>query len=69
MIVKPPRECKRDSACKIGKNNLKFFLALKVNIDLQNMRIKRNLVRFDQKLLPASLIMHVSISELHAQWH
>ena len=67
MIGKPPRECKRDSACKFGKNSLKVFLALKVNIDLQNMSIQRNLVRFDQKLLPASLIMHVPISELYAQ--
>jgi len=57
-----------------------FFFALKVNIYLQSMRIKHRLARFDQKTcifvmflcavcLPSSLIMHVPISELHAQWH
>ena len=54
------------------------FCALKVNIYFQNMSIKRRLARFDKKdvyipcvcvcaaCLPASLIRHVPISELHA---
>jgi len=53
---------------------------LKVNIYLQNMSINRRLARFDQEnmyslcflcaaCLPASLIMHVPISKLYAQWH
>ena len=51
---------------------------MKVNIYLQNMSC--GLARFDQikvylycflcaACLPTSLIMHVPISELHAQWH
>ena len=61
-------------------NGIISFFALKVNIYLQNMSIKRCLVRFDQKnmyfhyflcatCLRASLIMHVPVSEVHAQWH
>ena len=55
-----------------------FFLS----ISLQTMSIKRRLTWFDQKqhvyfrcffvcvaCLPVSLIMHVLISEVHAQWH
>jgi hypothetical protein len=66
------------------------FFALKVNINLQNMYIKRRLERFDQitcifvvlffvcvflgfflsaVCLQASLIKHVPVFELHAQWH
>ena len=37
---------KSDSACKFGNF---FFFALKVNIYLQNISIKRRLARFDQK--------------------
>jgi hypothetical protein len=46
-----------------------FFLpALKVNINLQIMRIKRVFSLFLCAVcLPASLIMHVPISELLAQ--
>ena len=59
----------------------KVFFVLKVNINLQNMSIKHCLARLDQKTciavvfyvcaacLPASLIMHVSISELHVKWY
>jgi len=63
-------------ACKFGKFFYSvFFFALKVNIYLKNMRIKRRLARFYQKnvyfrcflcaaCLPASLIIHVPNSEL-----
>ena len=61
----------RDSTCKLG-NLFKSFFALKVNIYLQNMSIKRRLARFAQKrvfslflcaaCLPASLVMHVPIT-------
>ena len=58
----------------------KWFFVLKVNIYLQNMSMKGRLARFDQKTCvfvvflctacpPASLIMHVPISEVHARWH
>ena len=67
----------RDSTCKFGIL-FKSFFALKVNIYLQNMSIKRRLARFDQKrvfslflcaaCLPVSLVMHVPISELHVLW-
>ena len=46
---------------------------------IPSKHIKRRLTRFDQKrafrcflcaaCLPASLLMHVPISQLHAQWH
>ena len=64
----------RDSTCKFGI----LFKSLKVNMYLENMSIKRRLTRFDQKRvfslilsaagLPVSLVMHVPISELYAQW-
>ena len=67
-----------DSACRFSKKKLKkrFFLHRKLIYTQES--IKRCLVRFDQKTsifvgflcaacLPASLIMHVPISELHAQ--
>jgi len=51
-------------------NFLKFIFALKVNIYLQNMSIKRVFCCFIcmRSLSPASLIMHVPIPELHVQW-
>jgi hypothetical protein len=64
----------RDSTCKFGI----LLKSLKVNMYLENMSIKRRLTRFDQKRvfllflsaagLPVSLVMHVPISELYAQW-
>ena len=46
---------------------------LKVNIYLQNMSIKRVFLLFFcvqcAARLPASLIMHVPITDLHGQWH
>ena len=48
----------------------KVFFTLKENIYLQNMSIKRVFfLCVFAACLPASLIMYIPISELHAQWH
>ena len=75
IIIVSPSLLKGYSACK-------FVFSLKVNIYLQNMRIEHTFTRFDFILIsllflceaclhawPASLIMHVPISELHALWY
>jgi hypothetical protein len=63
LILKCKHQC--HCACR------SFLLALKVNIYLQNMYKMCIFVFFFvcAACLPASLIMHDPISELHAQWH
>ena len=72
---------KRNSACKFSNVFERFFFALKVNMYLKTWI--KNVVWWDstKKLfffvvfcvcavcLLESLIMHVPISKLHAQWH
>ena len=47
---------------------LKVFFPLKVNIQYMSIKQAFSLF-FVCSCLPASLIMHVPISKLHAQWH